>query len=88
MSKILYRDGHVENKFEQAVIVEETVDLEQKWVVRLIKDEGFKKSCIGEEEFHNRPTKEQVLWCLLKHKDASFACVLERYFLEKELPFA
>lgn len=68
-------------------VVECNKELVTKYVVRLIKDEGWRKSVIAEEEFNNWPSHNQIRWCLAKHKDACFAVVETIYRLDNELPF-
>lgn len=87
MSKIIDRDGAIHPMIKQPVVVDDFMELKNDYVVRLIKDDGCRKSCIAEEIFHNPPNREQIIWCLSKHKEASFAAVSERYRMEEDLPF-
>lgn len=88
MSKILYRDGREEYQANEPIVVEDSIELKKDYAVRLIKDTGFHKECIAEERFEKFPSEKQIVWCLMKHKEASFASVSERYKLDsQELPF-
>ena len=88
MSKILYRNGHEEHCGNDPIVIDDEIGLKKDYIVRLIKDTGFKKECIGEELFYEPPTEKQIIWCLMKYKEASFAAVSERYKLDSsELPF-
>lgn len=75
------------NMEDVIMVVGEVGKLKKEHVVRLIKGDGFKKNCIAEEVFQQQPTENQIMWCLLKHKESSFAVVTERYALEQDLPF-
>lgn len=88
MRKILDRDGHDEYRTDDSIAVNDEIELRMDYVVRLIKDTGLKKECIWEEVFCKRPTEKQIIWCLMKYKEASFAAVSERYKLDSsEFPF-
>lgn len=89
MSKILYRDGREEFRANDPIVIGDDVGLRKDYVVRLIKDTGFHKECIAEEEFDKLPSDKQIVWCLMKHEEASFASVSERYKLnDPDLPFS
>jgi len=87
MSTILYRDGNTETKGGDPIVVDSPTRLRKEFVVRMIKNSGCRKECIAEEVFEAHPSDEQIIWCLLKHPDASFAAVSDRYTLYKPLPF-
>ncbi len=88
MSTILYRNGSTETKDECPIVVDEAVSLHREVVVRLIKDTGIRKECIAEEVFETCPSSIQIIWCLLKHPEATFAVVEDKYTLNNDLPFA
>lgn len=71
-------------------IVECNKELESKYVVRLILDEGWRKRVIAEEEFDDSPNENQIKWCLSQYRQASFAVIekIYRFKIDKEeLPF-
>lgn len=88
MKIILNKNGSMEYKDDDAVVADVSVNMVVDFCVRLIKDDGTRKCCIGEEYFKNNPTSGQIMWCLLKYPEADFACVSERYSLENEYPFS
>lgn len=88
MSTILYRNGSTEIKDGCPIVVDEAVKLHMEVVVRLIKDTGIRKECIAEEVFETRPSATQIIWCLLRHSEATFAVVEDKYTLNNDLPFA
>lgn len=97
MFSAISREGRItiyEPKGKELIMIHgEVGSLKKEYVVRLIRDEGYRKSCIAEEVFEEEPTENQILWCLIKHKDASFAVKGERYRTDRfysdinELPF-
>lgn len=83
----LDRNGQVIhlNEFE----VSDTATIKTVYVVRLIKDEGIRKTVVGEEKFGKPVSKMQLLYCLAKYPQASFA-VKEKIFVLEDtfgLPF-
>ncbi len=83
---LLNRNGQVVN--QEAVNVSDTATIKTVHVVRLIKDDGFRKMVIAEEKFDKPITKQQLLYCLAKYPQASFAVKEKTYVLtDIELPF-
>lgn len=71
-----------------AVEVDMDVSLKLKFMVRMIRTEGSIKKVMGEEEFSDRPTEGQLIYCLSKYPDATFAVVEEIYTItDDRLPF-
>ncbi len=90
MKYAIQRNGKSELVNSDTLVWEEDEQLEKIYVVRLILDTGLKFKVIAEEEFKNKPTSTQIIWCLKKHEEASFADVTERYKIRRsdsELPF-
>lgn len=87
MSTILYRDGSTEMKDDFPIVVDDQIRLKKEFVVRMIKNTGNHKECIAEEIFEAYPSNSQIIWCLLKHPEATFAAVSDRYTLHRALPF-
>ena len=82
----LDRNGQVVN--QEAVNVSDTATIKTVHVVRLIKDEGYRKTVIAEEKFDKPISKQQLLYCLAKYPQASFAVKEKTYILaDIELPF-
>lgn len=83
----LDRNGH---EVHQAVVsVSDTATVKTVYVVRLIKDDGIRKTVIAEEKYDKPITKQQLLYCLAKYPAASFAVKEKIYVLEDDfgLPF-
>lgn len=83
----LDRNGH---EVHQAVAsVSDTATIKTVYVVRLIKDYGSRKTVVAEEKYDKPITKQQLLYCLAKHPEASFAVKEKTYVLEDDcgLPF-
>jgi len=72
-----------------AIAVSDTAVIKTIHVVRLIKDEGIRKTVVAEEKFEHAPTKQQLLYCLAKHPTATFAVKEKIYVIEDffGLPF-
>lgn len=91
MDTAICRDGAVTNIYgNDPVIMEGGKKLVHTFVVRMIGEYPLGKKCIAEEEFEEHPTDAQIAWCLLKHPDASFASVTDRFQIKQEevdLPF-
>ena len=82
----LNRDGI----FYEPVAVSDSARVVKSWMIRLICNDGLYKKVLAEESFNNRPSEEQILYCLAKHRNASFAVIEEVYKLEDDgyqLPF-
>lgn len=78
------------NEVEQAVVeISDTAEVKTVYVVRLIRDDGFRKTIVAEEKYDKPITKQQLLYCLAKHPEASFAVKEKTYVLEDDcgLPF-
>jgi len=84
---LLNRNGQVVN--QEAVNVSDTATIKTVYVVRLIRDDGFRKTVVAEEKYDKPITKQQLLYCLAKHPEASFAVKEKTYVLEDDcgLPF-
>lgn len=84
---LLNRNGQVVN--QEAVNVSDTATIKTVYVVRLIRDDGFRKTVVAEEKYDKPITKQQLLYCLAKHPEASFAVKEKIYVLEDDcgLPF-
>ena len=61
--------------------------LEKEYVVQLLHNSASSRLVVAEEVFDHPPTDDQILWCLLKHKEARLAVKEERYRTVIELPF-
>lgn len=74
----------------EPILTDRTPEPIYTYAVRLIWEDGDKMRCIAEEIFEKMPTETQISWCLLKHPEASFASVVQRYSLiqDEDLPFA
>lgn len=84
----MHRDGTMHTFQDDTVALKGDEELDRYYVVRLIKVTCGTKSCVAEEEFEQKPTHNQILWCLKKHSDADFASVVENYRIVKsESPF-
>lgn len=84
---LLNRNGQVVN--QEAVSVSDTATIKTVHVVRLIKDDGFRKIVVAEEKYDKPVTMTQLLYCLAKYPAASFAVKEKIYVLEDDfgLPF-
>ena len=73
----------------EAVEISDTATVKTVHIVRLIKDEGIRKTVIAEEKFERPISKQQLLYCLAKHPTASFAVKEKIYVVEDfcGLPF-
>jgi hypothetical protein len=72
----------------EAVQVSITATVKTVHVVRLIRDEGIRKTVIAEEKYDKPIGKQQLLYCLNKYPQASFAVKEKIYVLaDEELPF-
>ena len=82
----LDRNGQVVS--QEAVNISDTATIKTVHVVRLIRDEGYRKTVIAEEKYNKPISKQQLLYCLAKYPQASFAVKEETYILsDDELPF-
>ena len=86
---LLDRNGQ---EVHQAVVnVSDTATIKTVHVVRLIKDEGYRKTVIAEEKYDKPISKQQLLYCLAKYPQATFAVKEETYILSDDelniLPF-
>ena len=92
MSLVIDRTGSRFTLENEPVVINESEDtitsLKKEYLVRLIQNSLNNKKVIAEEVFEQPPTENQIIWCLLKHKNADFAVKAERYRLEdRELPY-
>ena len=91
MKYTLNKDGKVKEVREDAIIIDGIEEMKKYYVVRLIKETfSGAKICIAEETFDEKPTTNQIMWCLKKHDDANFASVVDNYKLLEDtdkLPF-
>ena len=85
----LDRNGQVVS--QEAVNISDTATIKTVHVVRLIRDEGYRKTVIAEEKYNKPISKQQLLYCLAKYPQASFAVKEETYILSDDelniLPF-
>ncbi|MEG1901797.1 MAG: hypothetical protein RR225_05365 [Clostridium sp.] len=83
VKKYINKHGEIKTEDEACVLCgEERVKF--KFMVRCIKDTGRVKCCIAEEVYPLNPSANELKYCLLKHKEASFCVVEQIYFLESE----
>lgn len=83
----LNREG--KETYPEVIEVSDTAAVKTVHVVRLIKDDGLRKTVIAEEKFDKPVSKQQLLYCLAKYPAASFAVKEKTYVLEDNfgLPF-
>ena len=90
MKYAIQRNGKSDLVNSETVLFNDGETLRKEYVVRLIYDNGFKKTVVAEEVFDKEPTDEQIIWCLKTHQEATFAVVTNRYVIkgsDSELPF-
>ena len=86
MKYTLNKDGKVKEVQEDAIIIDGIEEMKKYYVVRLIKETfSGAKICIAEETFDEKPTTNQIMWCLKKHDDASFASVVKNYRISSDI---
>lgn len=78
----LDRNGQVVS--QEAVNISDTATIKTVHVVRLIRDEGYRKTVIAEEKYDKPISKQQLLYCLAKYPQASFAVKEETYILSDD----
>ena len=80
---LLDRNGQ---EVHQAVVnVSDTATIKTVYVVRLIRDEGYRKTVIAEEKYDKPISKQQLLYCLsTASPQASFAVKEETYILSDD----
>ena len=69
---------------EVEVVKKETVELEEYWVIRGIKDTGIKKEVVGEHRIPVEPNALAIAQFLVNHPSADFCSVEHNYRLAEE----
>lgn len=84
----MFLDRNGQEVHQAVVNVSDTATIKTVHVVRLIRDEGYRKTVIAEEKYDKPISKQQLLYCLAKYPQATFAVKEKTYVLaDDELPF-
>jgi hypothetical protein len=70
----------MENIFRQTVKEEKDVVLRKYYVIRgILEDSHGRKTCVKEEIFSSKPTKNEIAQFLIDNKGCTFCSVQENY---------
>ena len=61
------------------IVKKETVELEEFWVIRGIKDTGLRKTVVAEYKTVIEPNKVEIAQFLMKNPEADFCSVSHDY---------